>query len=181
MDQSDTQHLLRLPVLDCPQVASLGADLASYAQALQGPRLPSAAEQAASILAAHAPTAAPVLPLSPAMSAELQALRLRLAGADKPEAGQEGQEDKGEAAKRQKRRSGAEVQQDDAWHHVLTPERKLILGHAGIRQLHPDASWDELAARTWGEFPPGERAAIAQSIRLIAKTVARLSCIGAGY
>ncbi len=176
MDHSETQHLLRLPVLDCPQVASLGADLASYAQALHGPLLPSAAEQAASVLAANTPSAP--LPLSPAMRGELLALRQRLTGADKPEAGQE---DKGEAAKRQKRRSGAEVQQDDAWHHVLTPERKLILGHAGIRQLHPDASWDELAARTWGEFPPGERAAIAQSIRLIAKTVARLSCIGAGY
>ena len=176
MDQSDTKHLMRLRVLDCPQVATLAADLGAYAQAQHGPRLPSAAEQAAGVLAACAPTA-PV-PMSPAVRAELLALRQRITGADKPEAGQE---DKDEAAKRQKRRSGAEVQQDDAWHHVLTPERKLILGHAGIRQLHPDASWDELAARTWGEFPPGERAAIAQSIRLIAKTVARLSCIGAGH
>ena len=30
MDQSDTKHLMRLRVLDCPQVATLAADLGAF-------------------------------------------------------------------------------------------------------------------------------------------------------
>ena len=67
MDQSETQHLLRLPVLDCPQ---FDADLRSLVQ-----HMPTAAELAARALAANAPSTAPVVPMPASVRSRFTAMR----------------------------------------------------------------------------------------------------------
>ena len=149
MDQSDTRHLLRLPVLDCPQVASLGADLASYAQELHGPVLPSVAEQAASLLAAHAPTAAPAVP----MPEDMRNLVARL-------------------------RADEVHTQAEEWNAAPMRLRALLVKWAELRALHPTHTMHELAARSWQEVPHSERAMLAGGVRVLVRLLTDMGRIG---
>lgn len=150
MDQSETQHLLRLPVFDCPQ---FDADLRNL---VQTKHMPTAAELAARVLAANAPSAAPVVPLSPAMRAELRQLRASLVGA-------------GDPAQRHR----------DEWNGAGERMRCMLVVYADLRTMNPALTVADLADRAWDEFPESEKMAVAQAVRMVRGSLARLGSIGA--
>ena len=153
MDQSETQHLLRLPVLDCPQ---FDADLREFVQAK---RMPTAAELAAKVLAAHAPPTqepAPVKndgPLVGRTAVEMRAEIDRIySGRPKP---------------------SAELQ----WEQAPQIVRRMLVSYAGLRESCPGPSVQALADRAWQEMPGDEQRAIAQAVRVVMRDLTAMHCI----
>lgn len=63
------------------------------------------------------------------------------------------------------------------WGGLSARVRKLLVLEAGLRDSSPGEALASIAGRDWDEFPASEQRAIGQAVRLLLRTLVRLTAI----